>query len=223
MIEQHDDVDENFVETFETAWSSLLRERGTLTGKHEERILRLQQEALEMKTSKDNVEKELKKQTAFFRSSREEMEVTYRHKIQGAVAEQRAVQTKLETKLDDITVAEQLAQKNLPWKHFVAELDRLITAKAQHNPPTEASAFAKPSARAIFLLQTMKNADGDVNMLHRRASRIDHALIKAQVSMLEQEIERHERMFVLQQEAGEFLTEHNVWELLKQEMPLPSI
>jgi hypothetical protein len=214
MIEQQEDLDEKFLEKFEAAWSSFLQDR-PLKGKHEERILQLQNEAAVLKTSKDNVERELKKQTAFFRSSRKEMEALYRKRMQEAVTEQLTVHAAMQQKLDSLVATEQLLQQTLPWHHFVAELDRLVTEQQQEagSGTVDSSVkVAKPTARSIFLAQTIAGTEDETPY---RASSTDNVLLKTHVGMLEQEIECYEQLTALHQLAGEFLTDHNVWELLK--------
>lgn len=245
-------IDEKFLESIENAWSDFLEEHSELMpqGQREQRIVTLQQKAAEVEASKENVEKELRKQTAFFRSSREELEKVYSIKMQDAMQRQRIVHEELSKKLDAIISADSIQQQTLPWLHFVKELDTLASSRVvqqqQHRTPSNVSSsselstptkqFAKPSSRAMFLTElaaagaptvegystsTVVFPSVKLSTTHTaqqlRAYRLDHALLRTNVCMLLKEIEWYETLIDSQPTVGKFLTENDVWSILKSD------
>jgi hypothetical protein len=209
--------DEDFIKSFEEAWSSFLGESFVPTGAREDRIVALQDKAKEIVASTENVELELKKQSAFLRSSREELEKVYSTKMQDAMDKQRAVHDDLSKKLDSISLADQLQQECLPWLHFMKELDSLVVkSDSQSTNSSDKAALAaraKPSARSMILAElseTRLSADAPL-----RAYRIDHALLQMHVTMLKKEIVRYEKLIESQEDVANFLTKHDVWKVLK--------
>jgi hypothetical protein len=74
---------------------------------------------------------------------------------------------------------------------------------------------AKPSARALLLAGTTSLADHPQQLA--KACQLDNALLRTHVKVLMAEIKRHEDLSPLLKEAGDFLTEHNVWKIMKQQ------
>jgi hypothetical protein len=246
MLEKPDDfvVDEVLLEAFEAAWIEHLNGPAATTattaaqppplqGRHEERILKLQQEAEALKQSKDSVEAELKRQAAFLRASRDEMEASFTAKLQQAADEQAAIRTKLTSKLDSVAMTSTLAQSTVPWLQFVSKLDECISSSdSPNNHPSPEDddwsskiGIGKPSARALFLARSLlRKSDGDktassdapftMQQLHSAAYRIDQVLLKRHVQMLEAEIDRYERLGDLHQDVGVILNEARVWDIL---------
>jgi hypothetical protein len=80
---------------------------------------------------------------------------------------------------------------------------------------TIAPPVAKPSARALLLAGTTSLADHPQQLA--KACQLDNALLRTHVKVLMAEIKRHEDLSPLLKEAGDFLTEHNVWKIMKQQ------
>lgn len=136
--------------------------------------------------------------------------------MQEAMDKPRAVHDELSKKLDAVARADQLQQQTLPWQHFIKELDNLISKQDGNSTASseKSSKVAKPSARAVFLTeQTTTGLPTDAQL---RAYRIDHALLTTHVSMLQKEIERYEKLVESQEDVGKFLTDHDVWSILKK-------
>lgn len=186
-------------------------------GEREERILDLQMKAKEIEASKENVELELKKQAAFFRSSREELEKLYAVKMQDAMDKQRSVHEQLSKKLESIAFADEIQHQTLPWIHFIKELDSLISRQDSHstNSSEKSNNVAKPSSRARFLTELTKT--GSPVDAQLRAYRTDHALLRANVAMIQKEIIRYEKLLETQPDVGTFLTDHHCWDILKSD------
>jgi hypothetical protein len=258
ILEKPDDfvVDEVLLEAFEAAWIEHLNKPAgsaaaattaaaqppPLQGRHEERILKLQQEAEALKQSKDSVEAELKRQAAFLRASRDEMEASFTAKLQQAADEQAAIRTKLTCKLDSVAMTSTLAQSTVPWLQFVSKLDECISSSdSPNNHPSPEDddwsskiGIGKPSARALFLARSLlRKSDGDnkassdapftMQQLQSAAYRIDQVLLKRHVQMLEAEIDRYERLGDLHPDVGVILNEARVWDILPPpQQPLAS-
>lgn len=208
--------DENFLEMFESTWSSFLREQpALLKGERAERISELQKRVKELEVSKECEELELKRQTAFFQRSREALEEQYAQKMKDAEGKEHDNQVRLEEKLKVIARLEKLQQIAIPWQHFIGELNRLAMMEKQHDEAVLkveskylTSKVAKPSACAIMLTdKKVGSSESDVQL---RACRIDNALLKTRVAMLQNEIELNEKNIEAQEFTGKVLSGNDI-------------
>jgi hypothetical protein len=228
---------------FETAWVEYLKTRPQqptmLHGPTAQRITDLQARANAMSESKTCIETELKKQLNEIKKSRKDLERQYSPLLDAETAKQERIREHISTKIATIHQSMATLEETAPWLHFIQELDRIIlddtlaAAAASSSHPhhrhqqhqynvdatttttTIAPPVAKPSARAILLAGTTSLADHPQQLA--KAIQLDNALLRAHVKVLLAEIQRHEDLAPLVKEAGEFLTEHNVWKIMKQQ------
>ena len=193
-------------------------------------IVELQTEADAVLQSKIKMENEMKQQIAFFHWGQEQSEKKFTKKIQATLEEQQKERERLEGKIAALEQAERIHEQTLPWFHFMNELDRLVVEKdviSKNNDASTSRKVARPSARALLLARSgprSSNSSSQHNPSHGRAaadklewraSRIDRALLTAHAAMLHKEIERCETMLAIHKEVGQFLTEHDIWSILK--------
>jgi hypothetical protein len=234
---------------FESAWVDYLTSRPQqptmLHGPTAQRITDLQAKANAMSESKTCIETELKKQFNEIKKSRKDLERQYSPLLDAETAKQERIREHISTKIATIHKSMATLEETAPWLRFIQELDRIIlddtlaaASSSQHphhrhqpqhqqynvdagatTTTTIAPPMAKPSARAILLAGTTSLADHPQQLA--KACQLDNALLRAHVKVLLAEIQRHEDLVPLVKEAGEFLTEHNVWKIMKQQQTQP--
>lgn len=215
--------DESFIEEFDKAWNNFLKDYPIPKGEREERILELQIKAKEIEASKENVERELKRQAAFFRSSREDLERTYATKIQHTMDQQRSVNEELSKVIEGIVAADQIQSQTLPWLHFIKELDSLIASSANDSESASTNnersiKTAKPSSRAMYLTElVLKDLDLPHEQKQLQSYRIDQALLRTNVTMIQKEIERYERLLDCQPFVAQLLADIDAWGMFQSD------
>jgi hypothetical protein len=219
-------VDADFVEQFEKAWQGFLKDHPPPKGERECRIILLQKQIQELHLSRQQEEMELKKQMNAFQTSRELLEEQSNEKRKKVQEEQRLVKEEFNAYLDSVAKSDHLQKFTLPWLHFFSELDRLVQEKHEQQSHRSEQIFegtktmtahpnkvAKPSDQAMFLTEkTIGDPESDILL---RANRIDNALLRTRVDVLEKEIERYEKLIETQKLAGEILAENDVWGILR--------
>jgi hypothetical protein len=211
VIENDGDVvDDSVIESFDLAWSQLLRERGCLKGVHQEKISALQHEALRLKVAKDNLKVELTRQSAFVKIKRDEMEVSYQRQFDDIQSKITKTEEKTKTKLAMIRTAIETASLTLPWQHFMRELDRLGTmsnlssSHANEGMEQEHSRFT-PRAVVLAASYGKLGNNEDSTTVQQRVCSIENALLKSHIQMLTMEIDRQKIVSSLQREVGDEL------------------
>jgi hypothetical protein len=221
-------VDADFVEQFEEAWQTFLKDHPPPKGERECRIILLQKQIQDLHLSRQQEEIELKKQMNSFQTSRELLEEQFHKKRNKIQEEQRAVKEELDTYLDSVAKSDHLQKFTLPWLHFFSELDRVVQEKKEQeshrsehilqttkttNTSVHPNKVAKPSDQALFLTEkTIGDSESDILL---RANRIDNALLHTRIDVLEKEIERYEKLMETQNMVGEILAENDVWGVLR--------
>lgn len=231
------DYDEKFITAFDNAWSNFLQDYPIPKGEREEQIIQLQIKAKEIEASKENVERELKKQATFFRNSREELERTYAIKLQNAMDQQRSVNEELSKIVESVTIADQIQSQTLPWLHFIEELDTLVATTTLDSQSTTTSnersvKTAKPSSRAMYLTeiasknnnnhqQDLVNSSRTLTAEQQQTQqlltsyRIDHTILRTNVNMLQNEIERYEKLLECQPFVAQLLSDIDAWGIFR--------
>jgi len=207
-----------FVYDFEKSWAKFLKENPKFIpkGKREERMQELKEQVREVEMSKDSVELELQKQLTFLKRSRDALEDLFVNKLQEAVEKRREMHEELSKRLDTVAMADYLQNETLPWQNFLHQVELVSESKSESSSSSSSGQNsglrrAKPSKRAMALTEQSSGDSSDVEL---RAYRIDHALLTTHIQMLHKDMERLEHTIASQEEAGKFLTEHNVWAIL---------
>jgi hypothetical protein len=219
------------IEAFEDKWRSFLYSNpGVLPpGKKLKSCLEIQTQLEEIEISKQMVQMELQRQLDFFAKSKDQLEANFTKAMEEAALIQQEVSRNMNKEIDDIAVADQLFTKTQPWEHF---LDNLDFATDEHNVSDGYSSDShssgtisrglKPSRQAMFLAGNIDQGQVAEAAMQEKSSalllqtfKIDNALLKAETKMMQQEVDRLERTIKSQKFLGKFLTEHNIWALLK--------
>lgn len=202
--------DITMVEDFEAQWSIYMQDHPELmpAGGQSKKVKDLRGEVLQAKMSQKNLEKEYESQLKHFGKSRDLLESNYNKGMQEATHRQQIVHDLLKRELNNVVEADELESQLVPWQHFLSNVD-----KAALVPLVDLRGKSiKPSARAMALVENV----GDPSDVQLRAYRVDHALLTAQVQMLQKEIEEVEKTTKALDLTGEFLTENNIWSLLSK-------
>lgn len=200
---------EEVLETFEEAWKSFLEEKKVdLLGKTGQQIEAFQQTAQAALEEKEKLEQELKSETAYYRKSLDDLEKEYKTKRNEIRKHRDAVE--LESPLRKIERSFTEEKVTQPWFHFIEQLDKM--SKLTPPPHQASSSFelskpSQPSQRSMALLQS-----NDLFLAHR----IDHELARFHLQMLATEIEIYQAQNPYYEFMSKILSEHNVWEILKE-------
>lgn len=207
----------NIYQDFEDAWVKFLLEDcpdNVVVGATADRIQELQKKAKAGSESKAKLEKELKEQMNTIKKSRKELEREYSPLLDAEKAKQDRLKESIEGKINLIQDSIKTMEDTAPFLNFLRELDRTASDHDDnHRRTTAVPPIAKPSLRAMALANT--TTLDDPNEL-AKACKIDNALYRAQIIALQNEIERYETILPLLEEAGQFLTEQNVWKIMKE-------
>jgi hypothetical protein len=219
------------LEEFENKWSSFLSSNPDLLppGKKLKSCLELQSQLEEAEVSNQMVKLELQRQLDFFSTSKDQLESNFTKAMEEAALMQQDVSQKLNKEIDDVAVADQIYSKTLPWEHFFDNLDyvtvknNVLDGTTVGVSSTTYSRGLKPSKEALYLAHNVDQGEvakaameGKSSALLLRAFKIDNALLKAQVKMMQHEVDRLERTTKSQKELAKFLSEYNIWGLLSK-------
>lgn len=209
------DDDLIMVQDFEQSWKQFILDNSNLMplGKRRESVTKLQRDILATLENKSAVEAELKRQLDFFQKSREALEQHYGQQAAGASTYQSQIHDHLQIQLGNVSQAKSLSQKTVPWNHFLNCIDKAIPELYTTTASSMKEKAFKPSARAMALV----DPTGDEEDVCLRAYRLDHALLTAQVKMLEKELDKEEKMTSTLEVVGTLLSEHNIWGLLTKQ------
>lgn len=214
------------LEGFEVAWRDFMKEHPELVpeGKREDHIKEMQEQAQVVLKAQVEANDELQKQLKFFEKSREDLEHDFEKEFADMRSKQKKTKDFLQNQLDNVVITEHLLSQVLPWEHFLTSVDKAAEnerklnsenpgqkTSSNENPVVENDKKAKPSARAIFLVDSTK---GDKNDVQLRAHHIDHALLTTQVQMLQKEAEAYEKLLETHKIVGKFLNDQNVWSMV---------
>ena len=202
------------VQAFEASWKEFMAENPSLIplGKKRDSVLKLQRDILSTLQSKQAVETELVRQLEFFQQSRDNLEQHYGEQATKANIYQSKMHDTLQEQLDKVYKAKSLAQQTISWNHFLNCLDKATPEQLKGSPSRKEKSF-KPSARAMALV----DPTGDEADVQLRAYRLDHAILTAQVKMLDKELEKQEMTTITLEAVGKLLSEHNIWGLLTKQ------
>ena len=121
---------------------------------------------------------------------------------------QQEINKDMNKHIDNVAVAGQLMTQTIPWEHFFENLDHVVESNHCQAMPdastvannTQANSSSsggmsspksiKPSARAMYFVNSDKRPNETSQEFMKRAYRIDHALLNAQVKMLQRDVER---------------------------------
>jgi hypothetical protein len=204
---------------FEQSWKYFtMSKKGNLPmGKEEDLFLELrkkqaeEEEAKRTTTVPDTVQTELDNQIRIFQEGLAQMEAEYKKMITNEQKETEMNQKKLESALQAIIDADKLQTETLPWAFFVSCVD--AEAMKQHYEVSKTRAM-KPSTRALYLVSTTSEGTNKNDQLID-ALQMDHALLKAQLRMLNKEIQRYEKTGATQELLAKFMVANNIWNILK--------
>ena len=155
------------------------------------------------------------------------MERTFQEQIEREKAMKTRKEEVLQEQLEDAAMASHLIPQTLYWERFSDEVDQVAQ---QRNQPSESDTTdsvsttskstssasrgkpLKASNRAMVLVDETSGSQRDILL---RSFRIDHALLTTQIDQIQKNMERSEKTRKSQEIVGKFLTEHNVWSILK--------
>ena len=202
------------VQAFEGSWKAFMAENPKLVplGKKRDSVLKLKRDILLTHQSQQAVEAELVRQLEFFQQSRDDLEQHYGEQATKANSYQSQMHDNLQEQLDKVYKAKALAHETTSWNHFLNCLDKATTEQPKDSTTKKEKSF-KPSARAMALV----DPSGDEADVQLRAYRLDHAMLTAQVKMLEKELEKQEMATTTLEVVGKLLSEHNIWSLLTKQ------
>jgi hypothetical protein len=205
--ENEDTIGDDSIETFDAAWGKLVHERGCFNGTHEGNIEALQQEALRLKNSKDDIKAEFTRQTVFVRNNRNEMEASFKVKMEKIMTNQGISESKAHAKRDTIDTMSKSASITLPWQHFIRELDRLTalstkTSYHQIEPTSNDSNLCNDRIAYLTSLYQNTGRNEDSVVVLQRANEVENVLLREHILMLTKEIDRYESIALLQEEVG---------------------
>lgn len=203
-----------FLAEFEQSWKNFVcSKRGKLpAGRRETYLKHLQDKVNELTATRNNVEEELNKQLAYFLDSQDSVDKDLQMKIMSEQEEYEVTEEKLKKELQDVLDASRLQEETLPWNFFLSAVDADAVGSLEQVDP-QRYRTVKPSSRAMYLAQQHLASAKD-NDVHRRAYQIDHALLSAQSTLLNKQIQRYEKTIASQERASMFLMENNVWSIM---------
>eukprot|EP00977_Amphora_coffeiformis_P028074 scaffold34688_cov234-Amphora_coffeaeformis.AAC.3 len=211
---------------FESSWKYFVHKKKDQlpSGNREMNLAHLEGNVEELTKTRDSVEAELKRQLAFFKESESVLEEDLRAKIQQEKQEYDSTEKELQEQLAAIEDAQALQEQTLPWTFFLSRVDAEADAKLGPMDRSK-SRTIKPSQRAIYLTgkyygsssssSSKKETKNDSDEILRRAFQVDHAILKAQLEMLNKQIQRYEKTIAAQESASLFLMENNVWSIME--------
>lgn len=202
--------DMELVEDFEAKWLEFMQAHPELmpSGGRSKKVVQLTAQVHKEKQAQASVEHELQEQLKLFGKTRDLLETNYNKAMRETVARQEKVQAVLNQEIDHVVQANELESKQIPWQHFLTSVDKATLVPTMELQNRQ----MKPSQRSMALVDHA----GDASDVQLRAYRIDHALLTAQVEMLQQEVTRVEKTTRALDLVGEFLTENNIWSLLSK-------
>jgi len=202
---------------FEAAWKNFMTVNPDMIpqGKRETHIKEMQKQVKNIRNTRQEAQEELHKQLDFFEKSRKDLETDFEKELDITRSKQKSNHESLQRKLDSVAIAEHLLSQVIPWEHFLASVDKAADkARIEEKAIWKNDAGnhkAKPSKRAMFLVDGSRGNDNDVIL---RAYQIDHALLNTQVKMLQKEAEGYEKLMETQKSIGKLLNDTNVWSMV---------
>jgi hypothetical protein len=210
------DVDAKFVQSFDVVWLNIMEERGSFTGTHESKIAALQNVAVKLKKSKDDVKSELKKQTLFVRNNRDTMEAKFKQQLHEVKHQKIITDEKFSGKKELLSKVTKSSEATMHWDNFMSELDRTATAPNLAFSPKiddvvkNVSSYSDKAMRLVYLYLCIDGNPNDANQILHRATKVENALLKSRLKMLRLELDRCKAKKILQQDLGAMLKEiHN--------------
>ena len=207
---------------FESSWKYFVYKKNETSdlpsGKREMHLEQLEEKVDELTKTRDSIESELMRQLAFFKDSQSALEEDLRDKIRREKQEYERKEKELKEQIEAIEEAQSLQEETLPWTFFLSRVDAQANAATMGGAPTSKARTVKPSQRAVYLAGKYccnRETKNDLNEMVRRAFQIDHAILKAQIKMLNKQIQRYEKTIPAQESAGLFLMENNVWSIME--------
>lgn len=196
---------------FEIAWKKFMKDHPELVpeGKREKHIRKLQSQVTEIKRTQTDASVELQKQLDFFEKSRETMERLNKKELEEVRSKQMKNNEKLQKQLDSIAVSEHCLSQAIPWEHFLSALDKAAETTSRDAAETDQHKKAKPSARALYLVDYEVGDERDERDIDLRACQIDHALLDTQVKMLQKQAQGYEKLLETQATLSKFLKDYN--------------
>ena len=202
------DVDAKFLQSFDAAWCNIMDERGSFNGKHESKIAILQNIAVKLKKSKDDVKSELKTQTLFVRNNRDAMESKFEHQIQEVKNLKTAIDEKLNKKMNGISQLMKVAETTMHWQLFIRKTDSKPSSDSSQLNKTAATACHNDIAkRLVCLYQDIDKKTSDADIVEQRTTKVENVLLQSQLKMLRLELDRCKAATMLQQELSATLKE----------------
>lgn len=202
---------------FEQSWKYFaMSKQGDLPmGAQEEVFQELRNKQVEESSSasgNDTVQTELDNQIRLFQDGLAQMESEYKQKIEKEKQEFENNKRKLDAALQSIKDADKLQQETLPWAFFLSCVDA-EAMKQQPDGEVFKTRAMKPSSRALYLLTQSEGTEATHDKLD--ALQMDHALLKAQLKILNKEIQRYEKTAVTQDLVAKFMVANNIWSIVK--------
>lgn len=208
-------IDIKFIQSFDAAWLNIIKERGSFHGKHESKIALLQNTAVKLKKSKDELKSELKTQTLFVRNHRDIIESTFQQQIQGMKNSELIMNDKSEENKKLIRKVTALAETTMTWHHFLTSLSKVdMTRNSTKRQGIDSVAsnhtyYSDIAMRLVELYCSFDRTQGEVSQVDQRAAKVENALLKLQIKKLNSEIERYKLAALLRQELALVLKKVN--------------
>jgi hypothetical protein len=222
------------IDEFEKLWDEYLEANPHTipTGRKGRRIQSLQEKVEVLQLSKQKVQSELERQLDFFETAKDQLEENFLQAKAKALKEQVKVIEEVENKLEGVGSAWRNREANGPWDLFFDALeDAVEQSDVQQLPgdgistvmgltsqslPSTKSNVMKPSPHAMFLNNAADESDAPVKSRDflLRAYRIDNALLRAHVKVLQRDLEKEECTIEANQLIGKLFMEHNIFGIM---------
>lgn len=196
------DVDAEFIQSFDTAWVNILQEKGHFVGTHESKIVALQNVAVKLQKSNDDIKSELKTQTLFVRNSRDALKSKYNQQLLEAMHKKTTLEGKLKEKIDLMATIRVFTEATMPWSEFIVELDKTVTTGTSNPKKLHLNKDDISNGdRARCLVRLYRGTSGNQlneNQIAQRATKVENALLKLHLKMLKLELDRRKAITMLQ-------------------------
>jgi hypothetical protein len=194
-----EDIDYALIQSFDAAWLKILQDRGSLIGKHERKIASLQCVASKFKKSKEDIKSELKKQTFYVRSNRDEMEAKFKEQKLQTISRQEIDVERRRKDMDLIVNVSESADKTIRWNYFIQVLNRLVASSDDATCRIKSAPSYSDQAVCLIDLYQMDTPRRDTNVARHRTSKVENALLKARLQILTLDLKRYQEAALLKQ------------------------
>lgn len=173
----------SFLQVFNTSFQEFVGNHPDVLpiGDRERRIQLLQKQLADLKQSKDSFLKDVERQVVFFKDSKAELEDVYSVKTDELLNQRQSEREQLTEALEAAQLAARYVDELIPFQAFLNKVDSLVDQES-HDEASCVSRQVRPSSRAMLLSSETSGSE-------IRAYKIEHALLKARLSMLRKQVD----------------------------------